>query len=174
MKNILIIILFFIYITSANAQHCKFDGQHVIVIKLVTAKGKPRPPNGFHFYIRNPVNEIVDTLNICTDYTTKGFEPANTLLLETVDSAWNIAAKKYTKLPLFKMKAVYAIILSDAELKCLKDVNEKIVVTCRYAKSSTTRRIQIPKESIYSLCSNINQWKNIKPCEIILPKKNPF
>jgi hypothetical protein len=177
-KTKLFIFFVLIVFTNATAQHCKFDAMHVLVIQLVNAKGKPRTKGAFRFFIKNindkPIQD--DAANFCAINWVKHFDTCANVLLKTDDAVWNSYAKRFTGLAIFKTKECYAVILTDAELKCLfgeKEENNKIAISRKYKKFERIGYYYVTKKNIYPLCSSYGDWKNIKPFKITVSDKNP-
>jgi hypothetical protein len=179
--KIITTLLLLLCFNVTQAQHCKFDGQNVLVIKLENQKGEPKTMGGYSIkIIRAFTNNIFfeDTVNGCCKLKRElTFDTCSKVLLNTDDAIWNSYATVYKNLPLFKYKGCYAIILSDDEIKCLMDkcVDEKkLYLQYTYKKHATKRFVYPTLKNIYPLCSSFGKWASIKPVIIKLPNKEVF
>jgi hypothetical protein len=180
MKIILLLkIVLLISIVQLKAQHCKFDGLSILVIKLVDKKGKTKSISDYSILIKggDKFKNDEDTIACCSLSSSLIFDSLSKVLLNTDDKVWNSYAKKYEGLPLFKYKNCYAVILTDAQLECLTgncNTNKNIFVQYTHKRFKTVRYSYPAKKDVYPLCSSHGKWQNIKPVIILLPSKEVF
>jgi hypothetical protein len=172
MKTIILLLSIILILPAyTNAQHCKFDGQNVMVIKIENTNGKPKSLAGFGAKLKN-VNDSATVL--CESYSTKWFDTCKNILLNTEDKIWNSYAQKYSSLKLFKIKECYAIILSDAELACLLGANNAFQIAFKHRFRERSIIFTATKKDVYPLCSSYGEWADIKPFVIKLPDIKKF
>ena len=178
------IILAFILLTgnSIVAQHCPFDGTHLIAIKVIDDKGNMVTNNETIFYLLEVNNTMADS---CTSYpgiVKKQLLNSNAFInkIDTVFKTNSYSKKLKTRLT---NEGVFAnanrmVTINQAENTCMLIGKSETVYTnyiyqqrkfvIVYIQNNKEIRQPVPADCIYSLCEASKEIENFKPVVIKL------
>ena len=157
----------------ASAQHCPFDGRHLIVVALTDAKGQPAlaAPAG-----SLQLREINQPAPAACTYAEGILSKSFVSPLE-IFSSYNYyklseLTKDFCKGCTFLKPGFYAVGLDQAEETCMikKSTNDfnyrKREFEVQYSAGNYSKKVIIPKDRIYSLCTGRGKWSRIVPVEL--------
>ncbi|HMX76890.1 MAG TPA: hypothetical protein PK492_00935 [Chitinophagaceae bacterium] len=172
MKKFLLCLLISIYTTTSFAQHCPFDGSHLIVIKLVDKNGNVIATPKDTIYLVEVGNPIADSCKFNEGLLRLKFGSMNDKLINRHDGAWVSWAEERVKDCSFMQPGHLAVVLGQAGYNCMIPVNNDY----RYVKRKFEIRLKrnqeekilttVADEDIYSLCTGSGSWTRIKPLEL--------
>lgn len=160
-------------IARVNAQHCPFDGSHVVVIKVVDKKGRPYKKLPVKFELVEQDNPLADSCTYSKGQLMKSFAQSSTVIMNAYSGGWQSRAKKFSNCTLFG-NGCYTVLLNQAENQCMinhdgdfRYEQRKFTIRYRLPKSKKTTEIIVAQENIYSLCTGNGSWCRIEPVTIV-------
>lgn len=170
-KPAIFILIFTFFASSAFAQHCPFDGGHLIAVHLMDANGKPIPIIAKNLTLVEINNPEADSCSYAKGILEKDFVPVRQELETRYERYWeNWGKSNYTDWILLN-EGYYSVILNQAEESCMikKDGGFKYRTRefeIRLEGLGLSQKIEVKKENIYGLCTNGGSWTRIKPIEV--------
>jgi hypothetical protein len=177
-------ILFFAVIFSVNlyAQHCPYDGTHLVAIKVVDKKGQMLTNINTVFYLQEVDNPMADSCTSAAGLIKKQFLNSNAFTVELDKrfdrNGYNTALnKRLTNAGVFA-NANMMLTINQAENTCTLIGKSETVYTnyiyqqrnfvIAYAINGKEIRQQLPAVFIFSLCTNNKDLKNFKTLTVQL------
>lgn len=156
----------------ASAQHCPFDGRHLIVVELTNASGQPVIAPAGKLRLRE-INQ--PTPDLCT--YAEGILNKPLLAPLEVFSSFNYhklsqLTDYFCKGCTFLKPGFYAVNLDQAEQTCMikKLTNEfdyrKREFEVQYSANNYSKKVVIPRDRIYELCTARGKWSRIIPVKL--------
>jgi hypothetical protein len=175
MKKICLLVLALITIASGlSAQHCPFDGSAIVVIKLTDAAGKPVTDLSSRPCLIETDNPFADSCKYAKGLLSLPFDSPQKNLVEKYEGSWKYRAGLYLKNCVFNQPGFYVVVLNQAQKQCMlergndyKNGRRSFEIRLNSEKGNMPA-LQVPEESIYSLCTGSGSWTRIEPIEIIL------
>jgi hypothetical protein len=168
-----LIIIFILPVVDLEAQHCPFDGLYTIAISISKA-GKGMPVHAFYLLEKDVARKDscsftsrVDSTRFLSEKEVRAEmaeDPRSTrsrYLPERLKKDHNFL--KGNRVVLFGMSAKDCMVEKGNEYNYLP---RQFVV--RYTYDGRETEVEVPSESIFSLCGASGSWKRIKPIEIFL------
>lgn len=156
---------------ETSAQHCPFDGGHLVVVHLTDAKGKPVLDVSNNLNLVEIDNPVANTCTYAEGLLAKKFLPTKETLQTKYERYWtNWIEPEYKNWTLYNT-GYYAVGLNMAEETCMikKDGDfsyKKRQFEIHYKNDGVNQTIKVDKDKIYSLCTGGGSWKRIVPIEI--------
>jgi hypothetical protein len=182
MKAIVFGILFLTVSKTMLAQHCPFDGTHVIAIKVVDKQGRMLTDFDTPFYLVEVDNPMADSCTSAAGLIKKQFLIKDTFIAvcnERFDrNGYNKQlCNRLTKAGVFA-NANMMLSLNQAENTCTLIGKSETVYTnyiyrqrkfvIAYTINNKEIRQPVPDELIYALCTNAKEIEKFKPVIIKL------
>lgn len=157
----------------ASAQHCPFDGRHLIVVELTNANGQlvTAAPAG-----KLQLGEINQPVTAACTYAegilNKPFESPLEIFKSFNYYKPSMLTDDFCKGCTFLKPGYYAVNLNQAEETCMikKATNDfdyrKREYEVRYSGSNFSRNVIVPKDRIYELCTARGKWSRIIPVKL--------
>lgn len=175
MKKASLLILLILFIqTWALAQHCPFDGSAIVVIKLMHSDGTPVTNLSARPCLIETDNPFADSCKYAEGLLSLPFDIPQKNLVEKYSGSWQYRASQYIKNCVFNQPGHYVVVLNQAQKQCMLERGNDY----KYGRRSFEIRLtsekgnipalQVPEESIYSLCTSAGNWTRIMPIEIII------
>ena len=182
MKSFFLLPLCFLFSTGILAQHCPFDGYHLIVIKVVDKQGKMITGFNTPFYLLEVDNAMADSCTSAAGLIKRQFLQSDTFAAEinrrfNRNSYSKQLCNRLIKAGVFT-NANLMISLNEAENTCtLIGKSEtvytnyiyrqrKFVIAYTINKKEITQ--PVPNELIFALCTNAKEIEKFKPVIIKL------
>lgn len=175
MKNIIKLAIFtLIFAFSASvtfAQHCPFDGGHMIAVHLMDTDGKPVTNISKNLILVEINNPVADSCSYAEGILEKDFTPTRQELETRYESYW----KRWIEPDYLDWNLLndgyYVVILNQAEESCMiKKGNDFKYRTREFEIKlegiGLPQIIKVKEENIYGLCTSGGSWTRIKPIEI--------
>jgi hypothetical protein len=170
MKKLFFLFTLSIFLTgNLIAQHCPFDGGYLVAVHLTDKNGKPVSTKNLTLVeINNPV------ANSCTyaeGLLRKSFLPTKQTLQTKYAGYWKNGLESEYKGWTLLNAGYYAVGLNMSENSCMiKKDNDftyrKRQFEIHYLDKGVKQKVKVPREMIYSLCTNGGKWTRIIPIEI--------
>lgn len=170
----LLLLILFINPIRGLAQHCPFDGSAIVVIKLTDADGKPVTDLSSRPCLIETDNPFADSCKYAKGLLSLPFDSPQKNLVEKYEGSWKYRASLYLKNCVFNQPGFYVVVLNQAQKQCMLERGNDY----KYGRRSfeirlTSERgnipaVQVPEESIYSLCTGSGSWTRIQPIEIMV------
>ncbi len=179
-----VIILAFILLTGKSiiAQHCPFDGTHLVAIKVIDDKGNMVTNNESIFYLLEVDNIMADSCTSFPGIVKKQLLNSNAFInkIDTVFKTNSYSKKLKTRLA---KEGVFAnankmVTINQAENTCTLIGKSETVYTnyiyqqrkfvIVYMQNNKEIRQPVPADFIYSLCEASKEIENFKPVVIKL------
>ena len=177
-------ILFFAFISSDNlyAQHCPYDGTHMIAIKVVDKHGKMLTDFNTVFYLQEVDNPMADSCSYSKGLLKKQFLNSKGFIAECDEkfnrNGYNKELNNRLKNAGVFTNANMMLTLNQAENTCTLIGKSETVYTnyiyrqrkfvIAYAINGKEISHPLPPDYIYSLCTNNKELKNFKTVTIRL------
>ena len=182
MKTIIFFLFFLLAAKNLPAQHCPFDGMHLIAIKVVDKQGRMISNPDIPFYLVEVDNAMADSCTSTAGLIKKHFLMKDTFIAASNERFYRNGYNKQlnnrlTKAGVFA-NANMMVTLNQAENTCtLIGKNEtvytnyiyrqrKFVIT--YPINGKEMQQPLPDELIYALCTNAKEIEKFKPLIIKL------
>ena len=182
MKGIVFGILFLTVSKNMLAQHCPFDGTHLIAIKVVDKQGKMIADFNTPFYLVEVDNLMADSCTSAAGIIKKQFLQSDTFAAEINRrfdrNGYNTQlSNRLTKAGVFT-NANMMLTINQAENTCTLIGKSETVYTnyiyrqrkfvIAYVINNKEIRQPVPNELIYALCTNAKEIEKFKPVIIKL------
>lgn len=158
---------------GAAAQHCRFDGTSLVVIHLINSQGKSISGAKGNLSLREIDNPNPDSCKYTKGLLALPFStPLN--IFKTFDYfKLSELTDEYCEGCTFLSKGYYAVKLGTAEDNCIIEKGNEYDYQPRkfevvYNRGMISQKIEVPKDSIYSLCVANGRWSRIKPLDLKL------
>lgn len=167
-----LMLLILLSVGVAAAQHCPFDGAHLVVIHLTKAD-KPVTDAAGNLRLRE-INQL--TPNSCKyaeGILNKPFEMPLDIFKSYKYFELSELTEKYCRGCAFLSPGYYAVKLNQAEESCMIEKGNEYdyrqrEFEVRYAAGLISQKVKIPKNRVYSLCTATGRWSRIVPVELKL------
>jgi hypothetical protein len=182
MKSIILNLIFLLVCKNLPAQHCPFDGTHLIAIKVVDKKGKMITNFEAPFYLVEVDKLLADSCTSAAGLIKKQFLKKDTFIAECNErfnrNGYNKQLNnRLTKAGVF-LKANIMLTINQAENTCTLIGKSETVYTnyiyrqrkfvIAYTINGKEMHQPLPDELIYSLCTNTKAIEKFKPLIIKL------
>jgi hypothetical protein len=182
MKSFFLLSVFFLYGASILAQHCPFDGYHLIAIKVVDKQGNMISNINTPFYLQEVDNPMADSCPYATGIIKKQVLDTKNYIAECDErfgrNGYNANLKsRLSKAGVFT-NANMMISFNQAENTCTLIGKSETVYTnyiyrqrkfvIAYMINEKEIRQPVPNELIYALCTNAKEIEKFKPVIIKL------
>lgn len=182
MKLLLVTAIVFLLGTATQAQHCPFDGTHLIAIKVVDKEGKMITKFNTPFYLLEVDNPMADSCTTAAGLIKKCFLIKDTFIAECNErfnrNGYNKQLyNRLTKAGVFA-NANILLTLNQAENTCTLIGKSETVYTnyiyrqrkfvIAYIVNNKEVQQPLPDEFIYALCTASNEIETFKPMVINL------
>ncbi len=164
------------------AQHCPYDGSHIIALKLVDKNGKPLKTTKTIFYLQEMDNKLVDSCTSAAGVIKKQFLTTSNYIKDC-NERWDINGynkeliDRLTKANVFTNSNMF-VYLNQGEHTCtLTEKSETVYTNYIYTKrkfvinytvNKKVVSVKVPAAAIYSLCTSSEDLQNFKPVVIKL------
>lgn len=182
MKSIICFLFFSFSGKNLAAQHCPYDGTHLIAIKVVVNKGKLPADVNTVFYLQEVDNTLADS---CTSYAGLIKKPFinNEIFITEIDKRFN--RNDYNTELIYRLKnagvftkANRMLTINQSEKTCKLIGKSETVYTnyiylqrkfvIVYIFNGREIRQSVPNHLIYSLCTSAKEIEKFKPVIIKL------
>lgn len=158
---------------SASAQHCPFDGRHLIVVELTNANGQPvtASPTGM-LQLREINQPAPAACTYAEGILNKSFQSPLEIFNSFNYYKPSALTDDFCKGCTFLKPGYYAVGLNQAEETCLikKATNDfdyrKREYEVRYSDNNFSKNVIVPKDRIYELCTARGKWSRIIPVKL--------
>ena len=164
------------------AQHCPFDGTHLIAIKVVDKQGKMVSDFNTSFYLLEVDNPMADSCTSAAGLIKKQFLIKNTFIEECNErfgrNGYNTQLNNRLRKAGIFSKANMMLTINQAENTCMLIGKSETVYTnyiyqlrkfvINYTINGKEIHQPLPNELIYSLCTNAKEIEKFKPVIIKL------
>ena len=158
---------------AAAAQHCPFDGANLIVIHLINSQGKPITGARKYLSLREVDNQNANSCTYAKGLISKPFSTPIDIFKTYKYYKLSELTNEFCEGCTFLSKGYYAVNLGSAEESCMiKNGNDydyqprKFEVL--YDRGTIAEKIEVPKDSLYSLCTANGRWSRIQPLDLKL------
>ena len=180
MMRCLIFIFMVMLCINLNAQHCPYDGTHLIAIKVVDKKGNTLTEVNTVFYLLEVDNPVADSCTSAAGLVNRQFLNRDAFIAE-IDSRFNRNGYNKQLNNRLKDAGVFVksnmmLIINQAENTCTLIGNSKTVYTnyiyrqrkfvITYTINGKEIRYPLPDDLIYALCTSSKDLKNFKTITI--------
>ncbi len=167
---VLISVFLFSFAFAVKAQHCPFDGGHLIAVHLIDTEGKPvsTAENLTLVEINNPSPQ---SCTYAEGLLNKSFAPTKASLQDRYQNHWEYwIAPRTTDWMMFN-PGYFAVVLNMAEETCMIKKDNDFTYRDRefeiqYQDRGKTRKAKVASDKIYSLCTSAGKWTRIQPIEL--------
>lgn len=182
MKSAILFTFFLLAGNSLLAQHCPYDGTHLVAIKVVDKKGKMLTNNSTFFYLLEVDNPMADSCTSAAGLIKRQFLYSDAFVIE-INSRFNrnryntelnnrlVNAGVFTK-------ANMLLTINQAENTCTLIGKSKTVYAnyiyqqrkfvIAYTSNGKEIRQPLPNDFIHSLCTNNKNLRNFKTLTVQL------
>lgn len=182
MRSLLLIFAFLLSCTVIKAQHCPFDGYHLIAVKVVDKQGHMVTNFNTPFYLLEVENPMADSCTSAAGLIRKQLIPKDTFIassnVQFDRNGYNRQLyNRLTKAGVFA-NANMMVNLNQAENTCtLIGKSETVYTNYIYRKrkfvivysiNNKEIRQDVPGDLIYSLCTAAKEIEKFKPVIIKL------
>lgn len=179
MKKFSLIFSFALFIFASsvgnvNAQHCPFDGSHIIVVELTDSKNNPVTDAFGKLTLQEINNEQADSCTYSEGLINKTLSRAMNEFSDLYGIKNSVETlQRYCADCSFLTDGFYAVKLNQAEDSCMikkgNDFNYKQrTFEIIYENGETKKTAKVSKNDIYSLCIGNGKWSRIVPIKIKL------
>lgn len=182
MRAIVFGILLLAISNTMLAQHCPFDGTHLIAIKVVDKQGKMIADFVTPFYLEEVDNPMADSCTSFAGLIKKHFLNSNAFIAEINSrfdrNGYNTDLYNRLKNADIYTKANRMLTINQAEKTCLLTEKSETVYPnyiyhrrkfeIVYMLNGTEMRKPVSDQFIYSLCTSANEVEKFKPLIIKL------
>lgn len=164
-KQILLICFLIVFTGNLMAQHCPFDGGHLVAVHLTDKNGKPVSTKNLTLVEVN--NPVAESCTYAEGLLQKSFLPTKETLQTKYKDYWkNWLESQYKNWILFN-PGYYAVGLNMSENSCMiKKDNDFTYQKRQFEIHYSDQKIQVPALKVYSLCTGGGNWTRIVPIEI--------
>lgn len=172
MKNTLFIICFCFFSFTAFAQHCPFDGGSAIVISI---KNKKLLDSNYSFLLVEINNPLADSCKYAEGLLKIPFGTIDASLVKKYDGSWTMWAKERIKDCTFNQPENRAVVLNQAQKDYMVSINNDFNYHPRqfeihlFHQNKLMKKMRVPDQYIYSVCTGNGPWTRIQPIEISFP-----
>ena len=182
MKSIFLLAFVLLLSISMPAQHCPFDGYHLIAIKVTDKQDKMIANSSTSFYLLEVDNAMADSCEHAKGLIRKKFLNSADFIAECNEkfsrNGYNTALNERLKKAGVFVKANMMVNLNQAENTCTLIGKSETVYTnyihrqrkfeVIYTIEGKEMRKALPPDFIYALCTNNKDLKNFKTITIKL------
>lgn len=167
---------------SSIAQHCPYDGSHLIAFKIVDKNGKLIKTTSTKFYLQEIDNDLADSCTSAAGIIKKQLLTTEEYVKDC-KQRWDrngyskALLDRLTKANVFKNSNMF-VYLNQSEHTCtLIGKSETVYTNYIYAKrkfeitytvNKKVRKIKVPATAVFSLCTGSNDLENFKTITLIL------
>jgi hypothetical protein len=182
MRSIFLLLFVSFFTRSVSAQHCPYDGTHLIAIKVVDKEGKMLTDLNTDFYLLEVENPMEDSCKHAAGLLKKKFFNSNAFIAECKRkfnrNGYNTKLNNRLKHAGIFTNASMMVTLNQTENTCMLIGKSETVYTnyiFRQRKFEIVYTINgkdmsrpLPADFIYELCTNNKDLKNFKTITIKL------
>lgn len=169
----LLLLWFSIY---ANAQHCPFDGSHIVVIKLMNNRGKPISKLNGSVYLKEINNANPQKCSYADKPLSIRFGTIQNSLYNKYEGSWQSWAKQQSEGCSFLGAGYYAVVLNQAQNDCMilqENTNDYQYISREFEIVLKQNGIEkklapVSNHEVYSLCTGSGSWQRINAIELTL------
>ena len=171
-KIITVFIAALLFATQLSAQHCPFDGGHIVVIKLTDANGNVITTADSTLFLTETPNLLADSCTYAEGQLNRPFDRPEKNLVKKYQGSWEYRAALYLEDCVFKEPGYFVVVLNQAQRRCMVERNNEFTYLDRHfeirqqTKSGTKLLATVPMDKIYPLCTANGKWSRIKAIEI--------
>lgn len=157
---------------NVSAQHCPFDGGHLVVVHLTDSKGKVISPDSNSLSLVEIDNPQAKSCSYAEGLLKKSFSPNKEFLQTHYKDYWDYWIDPHTKDWNLLNIGYYSVLLNQAEETCMiKNKDEwfdyrKRKFEIHYQENGVWETVKVDKDKVYSLCTGAGKWTRIIPIEI--------
>lgn len=166
----------------STAQHCPYDGSHLIAIQVVDKKGNMINPKNIKFYLQEVDNKLADS---CTSASGVIKKPLLTTInyIKNCNERWDrngygkALIDRLTNANVFNISNMF-VYLNQGERTCTLIGKSETVYTnyiytkrkfvINYTVNKKVISYEVPSTAIYSLCTGSKELEKFKPIVIKL------
>jgi hypothetical protein len=166
-----LLMIFVLFQLQANAQHCPFDGGHLVAVHLTDANGKAVTNISKNLTLVEINNPVAQSCSYAEGLLAKKFLPTKQELNTHYERFWDHWIKPNYQDWILLNGGYYAVILNQAEESCMIKKGSDFDYRAREFEIkldgfSDPPPVKVQKEDIFDLCTNGGSWTRIKPVEI--------
>jgi hypothetical protein len=168
----LLFCFFLILGEKSVAQHCAFDGAHLLVVRVSDKNGKPIQAATTPIVLQEVDNSNPTLCNIADQLISKPFLPLTDVLkAHSRISYEQWIQKEYQNWGLLQT-GYFAVLLNQSEFACMTKnaANDYDIMprqfTIVYKQRKKVKNITAPANSLYTLCTATGDWTRIEPIHI--------
>ncbi len=171
-KIITVFIAALLFATQLSAQHCPFDGGHIVVIKLTDAHGNVITLPDSTLFLTEIPNPLADSCTYAEGQLNRPFDRPEKNLVKKYQGSWEYRAALYLEDCVFKEPGYFVVVLNQAQRRCIVERNNEFTYLDRHfeirqqTKNGTKLLATVPMDKIYPLCTANGKWSRIKAIEI--------
>ncbi len=171
-KIITVFIAALLFATQLSAQHCPFDGGHIVVIKLTDAHGNVITLPDSTLFLTEIPNPLADSCTYAEGQLNRPFDRPEKNLVKKYQASWEYRAALYLEDCVFKEPGYFVVVLNQAQRRCIVERNNEFTYLDRHfeirqqTKNGTKLLATVPMDKIYPLCTANGKWSRIKAIEI--------
>ena len=171
-KTIPVFIAALLFATQLSAQHCPFDGGHIVVIKLTDAHGNVITLPDSTLFLTEIPNPLADSCTYAVGQLNRPFASTEKNLIKKYEGSWEYRAALYLEECTFKEPGHLVVVLNQAQRRCMIERNNQFTYLDRHfeirQKTNTGTKLlaTVPMDKIYPLCTANGNWSRIKAIEI--------
>ena len=171
-KIITVFIAALLFATQLSAQHCPFDGGHIVVIKLTDAHGNVITLPDSTLFLTEIPNPLTDSCTYAEGQLNRPFDRPEKNLVKKYQGSWEYRAALYLEDCVFKEPGYFVVVLNQAQRRCIVERNNEFTYLDRHfeirqqTKNGTKLLATVPMDKIYPLCTANGKWSRIKAIEI--------
>jgi len=171
-KIILVCIAALLFTDQLSAQHCPFDGGHMVVIKVTDAHGNVITTADSTLFLTETPNPLADSCTYAKGQLNQPFGRPEKNLVKKYEGSWEERAALYLEECTFKEPGYFVVVLNQAQRRCMVDRNNNFTYLDRHfeirqkTSSGTKLMATVPMDKIYPLCTANGKWSRIKAIEI--------
>lgn len=160
------------FAVSINAQHCPFDGSHMIVVELTDSKNNPVTDAFGKLTLQEINNEQADSCTYSEGLINKTLSRAMNEFSDLYGIKNSVETlQRYCADCSFLTDGFYAVKLNQAENSCMikKDGDftyKQRIFEIIYENGETKKTAKVSKNDIYSLCTGNGKWSRIVPIKM--------
>ncbi len=182
MKNAfsaLVAFTFLIVLTSsAIAQHCPFDGGHMIVVQLTDADDKPLFGSAADLTLQEIDNAESESCTFTKGLLSRYFLPPVDAFMQRYARHGSENFRTYCEDCAFNADGFYAAIVGQSERSCMikkdEDTDYRYLTRkfeVRYKRAQIEQAVAVPADKIFSMCTGNGKWSRFEPIKLRLAPK---
>lgn len=146
------------------AQHCPFDGAHIVLIKITDKEHKT------DFMLQEINNPMADSCSYAKGLLSLAFKPIDSLYAK---NHWFEEYEERYKMQKISTKGAFYVKLGQATRTCMikegnnyRYIKRQFIITFKNKMTDTIEQMEIPNDKIFVMCTSAGSWDRFEAIEI--------